>query len=146
MSTAFRRRSQRVAVDLECQCVDAECVLIGDRIVNMSADGLLVRTAGTAKVGDHVIVSFRPPGSSVWIDAEARVTRLVTGTSPGAPGIALELVSTTPFERELLAATLERHRPRRHAPKRLPPLPPRARHGAVVTRSIVALSPPAPRD
>lgn len=139
-----RRRSRRVAVDLECQCVDAECVLIGDRIVNLSADGVLVRTDGAAvDVGETVIVSFRPPGSAVWIDAEARVTRLLTGSRPGAPGVALELSGTGPFERELLAALVERHGARkRRGPKMLPPLPRRARASAVVSRSIVTVGPP----
>ncbi len=141
----YRRRSKRVAVDLECQCVDAECVLIGDRIVNLSADGLLVRTDGAAaEVGETVIVSFRPPGSAVWIDAQARVTRLLTGSRPGAPAIALELTDTGPFERELLAGLIERHAGRkRRGPKMLPPIPRRVRASTVVSRSIVTVGPPS---
>lgn len=137
-----RRRSKRVAVDLECQCVDADCVLIGERIVNLSADGLLVRTdGGTARIGDTVIVSFKPPGSAVWIDAEARVTRLLTGSRPGAPGIAIELTSTTPFERELLAAMIERHAARKRRAPKMTPAPARVRASTVVQRSIIAVAP-----
>ncbi len=146
--SGHRRRAQRATVELECQCVDAECELIGDRIVNLSADGLLVRTeGGSASVGDTVVVSFRPPRSAVWIDAEARVVRLVTGNRPGAPGVALELTSTGPFERELLAATIERLRQaKRRAPRMLPALPARIKASSVVQRSIITIAPPPARD
>jgi hypothetical protein len=137
-----RRGSTRVAVQLSCQCVGEDFALIGEQILDVSADGLLVRTDGTAVVlGEKVIVSFRPPGSHVFIDAEARVVRLVTGTSPGAPAVGLELTEVSPFDRALLAGILERHRAR---PEKKPRAIVRyAGRRSVVTRPTVQVASPA---
>lgn len=106
-----RRGSTRVAVHLSCQCVGEDFALIGEEILDLSPDGFLVRTDGTAvELGERVLVSFRPPGSRVFIDAEARVVRLVTGQSPGAPAVGLELTEVSAFDRALLSGILERHR------------------------------------
>jgi len=109
-----RRRSKRVKVELECQAVTDDFFLLGDEIVEASVDGVLLRAGDIpALVGETVIVSFRPPRSSEWIDAEAEVVRLITGQRPGAPGFGLELRGLSPFDRERLARSLERYAPRR---------------------------------
>lgn len=110
-----RRRARRVSVELGCQAVtDDDFFLLGDQIVEASTTGLLLRAADIpAMVGETVIVSFRPPRSEEWIDAEAKVVRLITGRRPGAPGFGLELSSLSPFDRERLARSLERWGPRK---------------------------------
>ncbi len=137
-----RRGAARVAVHLSCQCVGEDFTLIGDEILDLSPGGLLVRTDGSAvAIGERVLVSFRPPGSGVFIDAEARVARLVTGRSPGAPAVGLELTDVSAFDRALLSGILERHRAR-------PAKPPRASvryagRKSVVTRPTVRVTSPA---
>lgn len=139
-----RRGSTRVSVHLSCQCVGEDFALIGEEILDLSPSGLLVRTDGTAvELGERVLVSFRPPGSRVFIDAEARVVRLVTGQSPGAPAVGLELREVSAFDRALLSGILERHRVRRE-PK------PRASvryagRRSVITRPTVRVSSSAER-
>lgn len=115
-----RRRSKRVKVELECQAVTEDFFLLGDEIVEASVDGVLLRASDIpALVGETVLLSFKPPRSTEWIDAEAKVVRLVTGSRPGAPAFGLELSGLSPFDRERLARSLERHAPRRerHAPR-----------------------------
>jgi hypothetical protein len=41
--------------------------------------------------GEKLIVSFRLPRAGVWVDAEARVTRVIHGRRPGDEGRALGL-------------------------------------------------------
>lgn len=105
-----RRRSPRLPITVGCQAVvDEEFFLLGDEIVDLSADGLLLRASGIpALVGEEVIVSFRPPNSAEWIDAEAVIVRLLNGTQPGAPGFGIELKNLGAFDRARLAATVER--------------------------------------
>ena len=110
-----RRRSKRVKVELDCQAVtDDDFFLLGDQIVEASATGLLLRSVDIpAEVGETILVSFRPPRSEEWIDAEAKVVRLINGKHPGAPGFGLELTNLSPFDRERLTRSLERWRPKR---------------------------------
>jgi hypothetical protein len=132
-----RRRAPRVPVELACQCVDGAFVLLGDRIVDVSRDGVLLRSVESAKIGELVVLSFRIPGSAHWIDADARVVRHLTGMQPGAPGLGLELIDLGPFERELLAGTLERLRaPRRRRPRTSVP---RSRGDRVERRPVIAV-------
>jgi len=112
-----RRSSRRHRVDVRCQAVaEYDFFLLGDQVSDLSSGGLLLRSEGApAELGESVLLSFRPPGSDQWIDAEAKVVRLVTGTQPGAPGIGLELGDLPAFESGLLSASLElseRERPR----------------------------------
>ncbi|MEC7519978.1 MAG: PilZ domain-containing protein [Myxococcota bacterium] len=138
-----RRRASRVPVDLDCQCVtDEDFFLLGERVVDLTPQGLLLRANGVAaKLGETVVVSFKPPRSQVWIDAEATVVRLVTGSRPGAPGIGLALKDLSPFETGLLEAALERQR--QPSPRRERPTFRRARwvpEDAVKASSIVRLT------
>lgn len=142
-----RRRAARVPVEVDCQCVtDSDFFMLGERIVDISPDGLLLSANGTpAEVGETVIVSFKPPRSTVWIDAEARVVRLVTGSRPGAPGIGLRLDDLSAFDSALLAGTLERFGVRRRRPKPRVQRPRYVPEGAVSRCSIVSLTGPEPR-
>jgi len=136
-----RRRSRRRRITVPCQAVaDYDFCLLGDELADLSETGLLLRSDGTpAEVGETVLVSFRPPGSTQWVDAEAKVVRLITGSAPGAPGLGLELQELPPFESGLLAGALElAERPRE---RRQPMLQVRRRsYGSkVVERPMVAL-------
>lgn len=106
-----RRRATRLAVSVSCQAAidDGEFFLLGDEIIDLSADGLLLRAEGIpALVGERVIVSFKPPSSQVWIDAEAEIVRLLNGSEAGAPAFGLKLLALNPFDRALLEATIDR--------------------------------------
>ncbi|MCB9595653.1 MAG: PilZ domain-containing protein [Sandaracinaceae bacterium] len=141
-----RRQRRRYPVDIECQAVtDYDFFLLGDKIANLSEDGILLRSDGTpAEVGESVMVSFRPPGSVQWIDAEAVVVRLVTGTQPGAPGIGLQLKSLAPFEQGLLATALELSNRPRQGPRPVVSVRRRSFPGEVAARAVVALRPTHP--
>ena len=112
-----RRRSSRLTVKVDCQAVtdeDDDFFLLGDEIVDISVEGLLLRAQGIpALVGEQVIVSFRPPNSSVWIDAAGTIVRLLNGSEPGAPGFGIQLLELNAFDRALLEATIERFSQRR---------------------------------
>lgn len=136
-----RRSRDREVVDLPCQVVtESDFFLLGDRIVDLGDRGLLLYSDGTAaRVGERVVVSFRPPASAQWIDVGATVVRLVNGQTPGAPGIGLELDELPPFEGGLLSASLDRvPRPseelaRASAPRR------HLRRDAVRARRVIAV-------
>ena len=136
-----RRRSRRHPVDLGCQAVtDYDFFLLGDEITDLSKDGLLLRSDGTpAELGETVLVSFRPPGSTHWVDAEATVVRLVTGSEPGAPGIGLEIGELPPFERGLLAASLELSQREREGPRPLVSVRRRSYPERVLERAMLAV-------
>ena len=86
------RRAFRHAVDLGCSIVrERDFRLVADRAVDLSTDGMLVATDHPVLTGEPVIVSFRVPRSSRWIDAEAVVTRVVHGRRPGDRGRRLGL-------------------------------------------------------
>jgi hypothetical protein len=65
--------------------------LIADRLENLSVSGLAVSPAEPVLTGEKLIVSFRLPRAGVWVDAEARVTRVIHGRRPGDEGRALGL-------------------------------------------------------
>lgn len=78
---AFRR-----FVRLDCQVVrEHDFLLVADLALDLSTTGMLVRSCGGARLltGEELLVAFRPPRSSVWIDAQATVARVVHGRRPG---------------------------------------------------------------
>ena len=124
------RRSSRHTVGLNCQVVrERDFKLIADRIVNLSASGLVVSPADPALTGERLIVSFQIPHSGHWVDAEATVARVVHGRRPGehTRGLALELENVEDIPKMILGRVLGR----------CPPAPPGHRSGR---RGMVALS------
>src|SRR6476646_1926892 len=73
---ANRRKARRHAVHIACQVVrERDFRLVSDRILNLSISGLVVATAEPAIAGERLLVSFRLPRTTYWIDTEATVTR-----------------------------------------------------------------------
>jgi hypothetical protein len=123
------RRSSRHSVRLVCQVVrERDFQLVADRIVNLSATGLVVSPADPALTGERLIVSFQIPHSGHWVDAEAVVARVVHGRRPGehTRGLALELENVEEIPQMLLGRALQR----------CPPAPPGHRSGR---RGVTAL-------
>lgn len=109
MQASVQRRAVRRAVPTQCQAVAlAEFQLLGERVVDLSPVGMLVRCVRTPRVGDDVVVSFKAPGldDGLWLDAEAVVARLIRGFRSSDRGICVGLRFTY-FEKtarnELLA-------------------------------------------
>jgi len=130
-TTKTPRRSSRHSVRLPCQVVrERDFRLVADRIVNLSASGLVVMPADPALTGERLIVSFQVPGSEDWIDAEATVARVVHGRRPGeySRGLALELEDIEAFPQLL-----------REALRSSPPAPPGNRPGRRETLALAAL-------
>jgi len=114
---ARQRRSVRRAVTTDCQVVsEHEFVLVGHRAVDVSAEGLLVESRLPASIGDPVIISMRAPGTRWWLDAEARVARIIRGLRRSDEGrfFGLRFISMSALDRAVLRASLE---------GRPPPLP-----------------------
>lgn len=110
-----RRHELRRGVSVECEAVAGYGFrLLGQRTLDLSADGMLVETRGSyARVGEEVFVSFRPPQSRLWVDAIAKVARVVKGRrkSDRAQAIGLSFVSMDPGDRAIVSAKLFGHPP-----------------------------------
>jgi hypothetical protein len=131
-SSPAQRRSVRHSVRLPCQVVrERDFRLVADRIVNLSASGLVVSPADPTLTGERLIVSFQIPHSGYWVDAEATVARVIHGRRPGehTRGLALELEKVEEIPAMLL----------RRALQRCPPAPPGQRARA---RRVTALAAP----
>jgi hypothetical protein len=130
-SAKSHRRESRHSVRLACQVVrERDFQLVADRIVNLSASGLLVSPADPALTGERLIVSFQIPHSGYWVDAEATVARVVHGRRPGefTRALALQLENVEEIPQMLLGRAL----------RRCPPSPPGHRAGR---RRVVSLAP-----
>ena len=108
MHASVQRRAVRRAVRVECQAVGLQQFrLLGEHVLDLSPQGMLVRCDRAASIGDDVVVSFKAPGRDApWLEAEAVVARLVHGFRASDRGLCAAL-SFTYFERparhELLA-------------------------------------------
>lgn len=122
--TSQRRVELRRGLRLECEAVAEDGFrLIGQRTLDVSSTGMLVETHGSyARLGEEVIVSFRPPESRLWVDAVARVARIVVGRrkTDRAQAIGLSFVAMDAADRAILRAKLHGHPP--PIPARQPPL------------------------
>jgi hypothetical protein len=110
-----RRASTRREVSLACQAVrEHDFVLIAERTLDVSIDGVLLPVHRRVLTGESVIVSFQIPG--MWIDAEGTITRVVHGRRPEDDGMAVgvEFDVIAPAARAALAGFLH---------GRPPPLP-----------------------
>jgi PilZ domain len=86
------RRAFRHAVTLPCQIVrERDFRLVADVALDLSTAGMLVPTSLRVLTGEPLLVSFRPPRSTRWLDAEAVVARVVHGRREGEHGRCLGL-------------------------------------------------------
>jgi hypothetical protein len=102
-----RRSASRRQVVLPCQAVrERDFVLIADRTLDISVDGLLLPLRRPVLTGEALIVSFAIPG--MWIDAEATIARVIHGRRPGDDGLAIGVVfdDIAPSARAALAGFL----------------------------------------
>lgn len=111
IAAASERRSLRRVARTCCQVVaDDGFRLLGEETLDLSPDGLLLRSDATARLGERVYVSLRLPRGRSWIDAEGEVARVVRGlrrTDP-APALAVRFTRIDAFDRALLSGALER--------------------------------------
>lgn len=124
------RRTSRHTVKIPCQVVRTrDFTLIADRVVDLSESGALVGPADPALTGERIIVSFRVPRSTVWIDAEATITRVVHGRRPGefSRSLAIEFDDLDALPRFML----------REALRVVPPAPPKSAPGRRSSASLV---------
>lgn len=115
MMRASRRLAMRRAVAITCQAVrESDFRLIASCTLDISVDGVLLPIEIPVMTGEAIIVSFEIPG--MWIDAEARVSRVVHGRRPEDDGLAVGVTFETisPAARAALAGFLH---------GRPPPLP-----------------------
>ena len=124
------RGSSRHTVKIACQVVrERDFSLIADRVVDLSATGALVGPADPALTGERILVSFRIPRSTIWIDAEATVTRVVHGRRPGefSRSLAIEFDDLEALPRFMLQEAL----------RKVPPAPPKSAPGRRSSQSLV---------
>jgi hypothetical protein len=82
--------------------------LIGTRVINLSAKGMLLETELPILTGEELIVSFRSPAEERWFDCEASVARVIHGRRRSDQGRALGIAFDTidPFSELLLCEHL----------------------------------------
>ena len=110
-----RRTELRRGVSVACEAVAGYGFrLLGQRALDVSSTGMLIETCGAyARLGEEVFVSFQPPRSRLWVDAVAKVARVVKGRrkSDRAQAIGLSFVSMDAADRAILEAKLRGHPP-----------------------------------
>ncbi len=124
------RQSSRHTVRIECQVVrERDFTLIADRVVDLSSSGALVGPADPALTGERILVSFRIPRSTVWVDADATVSRVVHGRRPGefSRALAIEFDGLDAQPRFMLEQAL----------RVVPPAPPKSAPGRRTSQSLV---------
>ena len=83
------RKTTRHVVRTRGQIVDLSSFsLVGERFLDVSAQGCLVACDRGVSSGQRVMMSFRLPSSGLWFDAEGEVVRVVEGWRDGDPGYA----------------------------------------------------------
>lgn len=135
MLPASDRRGTRRSVLVDCQVVREQTFrLLGEHAVDLSMHGMLLSTKRRARVGEEVIVSFRVPGTRVWIDTLAKVARVVRGRrqSDRGPGLGLAFSALDGEQERLLRSALTPF------PPTLPARPSRVDYAA--TAAMIALA------
>jgi len=137
-SSVALRRSQRSsvrhAVRLECEVVrERDFKLIASRAVDLSPDGMLVLSDVSVLTGEDVIVSFRAPHTTEWVDACGTVARVVHGRRPGdfGPCLGIQFDDVEELSRALLEENLQM------IPPPLPRREARLDYAAMVTSALV---------
>ncbi len=75
-SRALLRRDVRTS----CEVVrERDFRLVGKRVLDLSARGMLLESDARLLTGEEVIVSFRGPASSRWYDCVGSVARVLHG-------------------------------------------------------------------
>ncbi len=106
------RRTTRHALHARGQAVDARhFTLLGERILDASAEGCLLACDARARVGQRVFLTFQLPQRGTWFDAEAEVVRVIEGNRYGDPGYAaaLRYVEFNRADRLALGVDLRAH-------------------------------------
>lgn len=93
---SYGRRAARRPVMSRCCAVSlSDFRTLGTQVFDVSPYGLLVECEGPVELREKVFVSFRIPGESKWIDADAEVVRVVKGHRKGDPGRSVGLKFTS---------------------------------------------------
>ena len=101
---ALRRR-----VRLPCQVVEEQSFsLLGREALDLSLTGMRVRAVIPAPLGTLVIASFRVPGSSLYMDVDAEVSRISWGrrSSDRYSTLGLRFLHLSRVDRAILASRL----------------------------------------
>ena len=107
---AQQRRALRRGVRVDCQVVrERDFALVGDRGLDLSPFGMLIRADDSVLTGEPLFVAFRLPQSTWWFDAEATVARVVHGRRPGDTGrcLGIEFDSIDPAVQYFLHTALQ---------------------------------------
>jgi hypothetical protein len=106
-----RRREIRRTVRLGCHVrAIHDWRLLGDRVVDLSPEGMLLLSDDRAEEGMPLVVSFQATELPIWFDTCATVARVVEGRRPGDHGRALGIRFDTlpPVSRLILRGHLRR--------------------------------------
>lgn len=128
------RKTTRHHVRLDCQVVrETDFRIVGYRTLDLSTEGMLVRTTSDVSVGDSLIVSFQATPLGLWFDMMGEVRRIIHGRRPEDEGRALGIRFTDldPISRLILRGHLRR------IPPVIPQRPTRVDYAATV-RQIAA--------
>lgn len=101
---ALRRR-----VRIPCQVVEENGFsLLARECMDLSVRGMRVEALLPAPVGTIVLVSFRVPGSSLYIDVDAEVVRVIWGRRRGdqTSALGLRFVGLSRVDRAILGSRL----------------------------------------
>ncbi|MDQ3033709.1 MAG: PilZ domain-containing protein [Myxococcota bacterium] len=102
------RRTARHALAARGQAVALDGFrLIGERILDASAEGVLLACDDRIAIGESVILSFPVPNSDLVFDAEAEVVRIVRGERDGDRGYCAGLRFVDFDRRDRLALGLD---------------------------------------
>ena len=117
-----RRREMRRSVRIGCRVRRMDdWRLLGDRTVDLSAQGMLVLSDERVDEGTDVVVSFQATELPIWFDACGKLARIVEGRRPGDPGRALGLhFETLPAVSRLILRGFLRKQPTTRAQRELP--------------------------
>jgi hypothetical protein len=127
-----RRHEKRRHVDLACEAVaDADFRRVGERLMDLSKEGALLRTYRELSLGDEILLAFQAPRTRQWIDARGIVVRKIRGVrkEDRGEGVGLFFLPLEPMHEAVLNAALER------VPPTLPARP-RAIDYAAAVRAI----------
>ena len=133
VQSAADRKALRRQLRIPCQVVcEHDFLLLGSECLDLSLEGMAVRARLPALPHSPVLVSFRLPGSSLFIDVEALVTRMAWGRrdEDSGPTLGLRFLTLGAVDRAILAARL----------RGLPPPVPRRRVRADYAGSVRAIA------